>query len=233
MRLPAKLTLWRCSIRLLHYPNPAGHRNDRLQRSLSTHTTTQYFYADVSPRLERILGSTNMQPSTKLFIDGDYRFPVEGDSTPGCIEVRDVTFNMTNRSAQGGAPTDGTRASGGTARNRRNVALKSSPAKPKHTGASSRAGLASAVPAEDVGLQATSSPHTTAADGSEAEMSFSLAEFGNVRKHPGVRGGPVRWPRKGRWFVDIFCSSRKRRIKCKFYSLMFATQGLSRHRVLE
>jgi len=109
-------------------PVPASQRNNRLQRSQSTHVTTQYFYADVSPRLERVLGS--MQPSTKVFVDGDYRFPVEGESTPGYIEVRNVTFNTTNRSAQGGAPTDGTKASGGTAGNRRSVALKSSPAKP-------------------------------------------------------------------------------------------------------
>ncbi|KAN0083540.1 hypothetical protein V8E54_002628 [Elaphomyces granulatus] len=100
-------------------PVPASQRNNRLQRSQSTHVTTQYFYADVSPRLERVLGS--MQPSTKVFVDGDYRFPVEGESTPGYIEVRNVTFNTTNRSAQGGAPTDGTKASGGTAGNRRSV----------------------------------------------------------------------------------------------------------------
>jgi hypothetical protein len=82
----------------------SGYYNDPksrqlLQWSQSTHTTTQYFDVDVNPRLECILGSTNMQPSTKLFIDGDYRFPVEGDSTPGDIEVRDVTFNTTNRSS--------------------------------------------------------------------------------------------------------------------------------------
>ena len=158
-------------------PVPASQRNNRLQRSQSTHVTTQYFYADVSPRLERVLGS--MQPSTKVFVDGDYRFPVEGESTPGYIEVRNVTFNTTNRSSQGGAPTNSTRASGGSAGNRRSVALKSSPPKPKHTGASSPAGPASAVPG-DVGLQGPSSTHTTTADGSEANMSFSLAEFGSV-----------------------------------------------------
>src|ERR1700684_2240553 len=74
-------------------PVPASQRNNRLQRSQSTHVTTQYFYADVSP----VLGG--MQPSTKVFVDGDYRFPVEGESTPGYIEVRSATFNSTNRSA--------------------------------------------------------------------------------------------------------------------------------------
>jgi hypothetical protein len=165
-------------------PVPASLRNDRHQRSQSTHITTQYFYADVSPRLERVLGSSNMKASTKVFVDGDYRFPVEADSTPGYVEVRNVTFNATNRTTQGGAAADGTRASGGSGGNRRNVALKSSPSKPKHTsGASSRAGPTSTVPADDVGLQGTpfsSSSHTAAADGSEAEMSFALAEFGNT-----------------------------------------------------
>jgi hypothetical protein len=47
-------------------------RNDRSQRSTSTHTTTQYFYAEVNPLLERVLGSTNMHASTKVFVDGDY-----------------------------------------------------------------------------------------------------------------------------------------------------------------
>ena len=46
---------------------------------------------------ERVLGSTNMQPSTKLFTDGDYRFPVEGDSTQGYIEARNITFNTSTR----------------------------------------------------------------------------------------------------------------------------------------
>ena len=89
LRLPAKLTLVKVQYPATIYndPNPASYRNDRLQWSQSTHTTTQYFDVDVSPRLECILGSTNMQPSTKLFIDGDYRFPVEGDSTPGDITL--------------------------------------------------------------------------------------------------------------------------------------------------
>ena len=66
-------------------PIPASLRNDRSQKSRSTHTTTQYFYATISPRLERVLGT--LRASTKIFVDGDYRFPVEENSAPGYIEV--------------------------------------------------------------------------------------------------------------------------------------------------
>jgi hypothetical protein len=63
-------------------PVPASLWNDRHQRSQSTHTTTQYFYADVSPLLERVLGSSNMKASTKVFVDGDWR-PIRGDRPRG------------------------------------------------------------------------------------------------------------------------------------------------------
>lgn len=162
-------------------PIPTGLRSDRSQRSHSSHTTNQYFYADVTPRLERVLGSTNMLPSTKLFVDGDYRFPVEGDSTPGYIEVRDVTFNSTSRSAQGVIAADGTKSSSGGGGNRRNVTLKSSPSKPRVNPAGSpRPGPKSGVSLDDVGVQGTrsSSACTAAADGSD--MSFALGEFGSV-----------------------------------------------------
>jgi hypothetical protein len=36
-------------------------------------------------RLERVLGSANMHASSKVFVDGNYRFPVEQNSTPGYI----------------------------------------------------------------------------------------------------------------------------------------------------
>lgn len=51
-------------------PMPASLRNDPAQKSQSTHTSTQYFYATISPRLERVLGS--LHASTKIFVDGDY-----------------------------------------------------------------------------------------------------------------------------------------------------------------
>lgn len=162
-------------------PIPAALRGDRPQRSHSSHTTNQYFYADVTPRLERVLGSTNMLPSTKLFVDGDYRFPVEGDCTPGYIEARDITFNSTSRSSQGAVAADVTKSSGGGGGNRRNVTLKSSPSKPKlNPGGSPRAGPKSRVSQDDIGVQGTpsSSACTAAADGSD--MSFALGEFGSV-----------------------------------------------------
>jgi hypothetical protein len=122
-------------------PTPPSLRNDKLYKSRFTHTTTQYFYAEVNPRLERVLGSTNMHASSKVFVNGDYRFPVEQNSTPGYIEVRNISFNATNRPTQGGSVANGTGASGGSGGKRRNVVLKSSPAKPRYTlGVSSQAG---------------------------------------------------------------------------------------------
>jgi hypothetical protein len=110
-------------------PTPPSLRNDKLYKARFTHTTTQYFYAEINPRLDRVLGSTNMHASSKVFVDGDYRFPVEQNSTPGYIEVRNVSFNATNRPTQGGNVANGTGASSGSGGKRRNVVLKSSPAK--------------------------------------------------------------------------------------------------------
>jgi hypothetical protein len=122
-------------------PTPPSLRNDKLYKSKFTQTTTQYFYAEINPRLERVLGSTNMHASSKVFVDGDYRFPVEQNSIPGYIEVRNVSFNATNRTIQGGNAANGTGASGGSGGNRHNVILKSSPAKSRYTpGGSSQAG---------------------------------------------------------------------------------------------
>jgi hypothetical protein len=110
-------------------PTPPSLRNDKLYKARFTHTTTQYFYAEINPRLDRVLGSTNMHASSKVFVDGDYRFPVEQNYTPGYIEVRNVSFNATNRPTQGGNVANGTGASSGSGGKRRNVVLKSSPAK--------------------------------------------------------------------------------------------------------
>jgi hypothetical protein len=114
-------------------PTPLNLRNDKFHKSKFTHNTTQYFFAETNPRLDRVLGSPNMRVSSKVFIDGDYRFPIEETSTPGYIEVRNITFNATNHTIQGGNTTNGTGASGGTGGNRRNVTLKSSPLKAKST----------------------------------------------------------------------------------------------------
>ena len=162
-------------------PIPANLRNDRAQRSKSTHTTTQYFYATISPRLERVLGS--LRASTKIFVDGDYRFPVEESSTPAYIEVRNVNFNTTNRTSQGEAAAGGTGAFGGSGGNRRQVVLKSSPQKPKHTpDRSSHAAPASSGSADDVGSLPTpfSTPTTARITAAEPEMSFALGEFEEV-----------------------------------------------------
>jgi hypothetical protein len=166
-------------------PMPASLRNDPAQKSQSTHTTTQYFYATISPRLERVLGS--LHASTKIFVDGDYRFPDEDSSTPGYIEVRNANFNSTNRTTQGEVGVDGTRASGGSGGNRRHVVLKSSPNKPKHYSGNSsqaaRAGPTSSVSADDVGFLRTpsvSTPTTARMTTAEPEMSFALGEFGDV-----------------------------------------------------
>jgi hypothetical protein len=160
-------------------PIPANLRNDRAQRSRSTHTTTQYFYATISPRLERVLGS--LRASTKIFVDGEYRFPVEESSTPGYIEVRNVNFNTTNRTGQGEVAVDRAGAYGGSSGNRRNVVLKSSPNKPKQSpGRSSQAGPAGSVSADDVGSLRTPSfptPTTARMTAAEPEMSFALGEF--------------------------------------------------------
>jgi hypothetical protein len=151
-------------------PIPMSLKDDKHLKSKSTHTTTQYFYADVSPRLDRVLRSTNMKPSTKVFLDGDYRFPEEENSTPGYIEVRNVTFNSTARTFTQGGTMEGTKASG----NRRNVTLKSA-AKPKFAVGSSRTGPGSAsTSTNDVNHQAT--PSSAPADGDDG-MSFALAEF--------------------------------------------------------
>jgi hypothetical protein len=98
-------------------PTPPSLRNDKLYKSRFTHTTTQYFYAEVNPRLERVLGSTNMHASSKVFVNGDYRFPAEQNSTPGYIEVRNISFNATNRPTQGGSVANGTGASVGAVGN--------------------------------------------------------------------------------------------------------------------
>jgi hypothetical protein len=159
-------------------PIPANLRNDRAQRSKSTHTTTQYFYATISPRLERVLGS--LRASTKIFVDGDY---VEESSTPAYIEVRNVNFNTTNRTSQGEAAAGGTGAFGGSGGNRRQVVLKSSPQKPKHTpNRSSHAAPASSGSADDVGSLPTpfSTPTTARITAAEPEMSFALGEFEEV-----------------------------------------------------
>jgi hypothetical protein len=76
---------------------------------------------DVSPRLERVLGSTNMLPSTKLFVDGDYRFP------SGIYRGSGYHFQL------GVIAADGTKSSGGGGGNRRNVTLRLEvpPSKPK------------------------------------------------------------------------------------------------------
>jgi hypothetical protein len=162
-------------------PIPANLRNDRAQRTRSTHTTNQYFYATISPRLERVLGS--LHASTKIFVDGDYRFPVEESSTPGYIEVRNVHFNTTNRTGQGEVAVDGTGAYGGSTGNRRNVVLKSSPNRPKQSpGRSSQAGPAGNVSADGVGSLRTpsfSTPTTARTTTAEPEMSFALGEFGD------------------------------------------------------
>jgi hypothetical protein len=107
-------------------PTPPSLRNDRLYKSRCSQTNTQYFYVDVNPRLDRVLA--NMHASTKVFVNGDYRFPAE-ESAPGYIEVRNVNFNATNRSTLTGSIAN-VGASGGA--NRRNVALKSSPAEPRY-----------------------------------------------------------------------------------------------------
>ena len=129
-----------------------------------------------------------------------------GDSTPGYIEVRDITFNTTNRSAQGGAPTDGTRASGGTGQWKPSKCyVEVLPGQTQVHGC-----ILSGRPGQ--------SPRTMW--GFKAPplhilmVSFSLAEFGNVSDF----GAPAPQARG----LDIFYSSRKRRKKCKFYSIMFA-----------
>jgi hypothetical protein len=189
-------------------PTPPSLRNDKLHKSGFTHTTTQYFYAQVNPRLERVLGSTNMHASSKVFVDGDYRFPAEQTSTPGYIEVRNVTFNATNRPTQGVNVANGTGASGGSGGKRRNVVLKSSPAKspakPRYTpGGSSQAGPSRSFSSEAIastsrretssrGVGFTTSGASANDRGSigdmlsvagdeddEASMSFALGEFGD------------------------------------------------------
>ena len=95
--------------------------------------TTQYFFAEINPRLDRVLGSPNKRASSKIFIDGNYRFSIEETSTPGYIEIRNITFNATNRTIQGGNTTNGTGTSGGTGGNRCNIILKSLPLKAKST----------------------------------------------------------------------------------------------------
>jgi hypothetical protein len=128
-------------------PLPLNLRNDKSHKSKFNQTTTQYFFATVNPRLERVLGSTNMHASSKVFVDGDYRFPVEQPSAPAYIEVRNITFNATNRTIQGGNTISGTGASNGIGGgNRRNVMFKSSPAKSIHTpGKAARTGLTPSI----------------------------------------------------------------------------------------
>jgi hypothetical protein len=73
-----------------------------------------------------------LRPGSKVFVDGDYRFPVEEDSAAGYIEMRSITFNTTNRTTQAGSAPTGTGATGGEVVNRRTVAVKS-PQQPKRT----------------------------------------------------------------------------------------------------
>jgi hypothetical protein len=175
-------------------PIPISLKDDRQLKSRSTHTTTQYFYADVSPRLDRVLSSPNMKASTKIFVDGDYRFPEEENSTPGYIEVRNVTFNSTARTSTEKGIVEETKASGGGG-NRRNVTLKSTTSKPRSAGGSSRTGPGTdSASTNDVGFQGT--PGSAPANNND-EMSFALAEFeggavseGNPRKRGPDTNGP-------------------------------------------
>jgi hypothetical protein len=60
----------------------------------------------MNPRLDRVLGSSNAHASSKVFVDGDYGFPIEEISAPGYIEVRNISFNTTNRTIQEGNATN-------------------------------------------------------------------------------------------------------------------------------
>lgn len=150
-------------------PTPVSLRNDKLHKASFTHSTNQYFYADITPRLERVLGSSSLHATTKLFVDGDYRFPVEETSTPGYIEVRGVSFNATNRTSLSCNPATASGATGGSGGKRRNVLLKASPVKPKYTGGSSQA-------SPERSRAATANVTT---DYEASSMSFALADFGN------------------------------------------------------
>jgi len=110
-----------------------------------------------------------MKPSTKIFVDGDYRFPKEDNSTPGYIEVRNATFNVTARITTQGvesAKTSGGASSGG---NRRSVTLKSGAPKPSSRSRPIATGSGST---NDVACQET--PGSAPADNGE-DMSFDLA----------------------------------------------------------
>ena len=128
-------------------PLPLNLRNNKSHKSKFNQTTTQYFFATVNLCLECVLGSTNMHASSKVFVDGDYRFPVELPFAPIYIEVQNITFNATNRIIQGGNTISSTGDSNGIgSRNHRNVIFKSSPAKSIHMpGKAARTGLTPSI----------------------------------------------------------------------------------------
>jgi hypothetical protein len=54
-----------------------------------------------------------LRAGSKVFVDRDYRLPVEEDSAAGYIEIRSIIFNTTNRTTQAGSAPTGTGATGG------------------------------------------------------------------------------------------------------------------------
>jgi hypothetical protein len=108
-----------------YYPDPVPEylRRDRDARAKQTRTRTQYCYAVVGPRLQATLGSKNLRPNTKLFIDGDYTFPVQDTQQVGYLDINNVTFNSTNRPTIGSAAGAGRVPQGGSSR-RRDVPIK-------------------------------------------------------------------------------------------------------------
>lgn len=175
-------------------PTPPSLRNDRLRKSSMTQTKTQWIYADKNPRLDRVLGVSNLHAGTRLFIEGDYTFPSEETMQPGYIEARNVSFNATNRSTVGGIDrTSGVGASGGSSSRRRNVQLKQSSTRsdyntsshPRPFSSQARSSVAGpSTPQNSRNLQGSASivnelhqTHSSPATVDDDEMGFTLGGF--------------------------------------------------------
>ena len=118
-----------------YYPDPVPEylRRDRDARAKQTRTRTQYCYAVVGPRLQATLGSKNLRRNTKLFIDGDYTFPVQDNQQVGYLDINNVTFNSTNRLTVDSTIEAGRGPQGGSSR-RRDVPIKQTTVSPSRSG---------------------------------------------------------------------------------------------------
>jgi hypothetical protein len=146
-----------------------------------TQTKTQWIYADKNPKLDRVLGSTNL--GSRLFLDGDYTFPSEDTMQPGYIEARNISFNATSRSTVSTSETPAIKTSGSNTTRRRNAPLKQSPIRGGHLGSSCPEPSSSPTTTSIAG---PSYPHTLVITDTDTLLLYQpyLIPLANSTEHP-------------------------------------------------